>query len=103
MAACLLRPILTAMKWQFKIGLSLVLLIGFSLIIYRTSVFRISQNFAVVEDGKLFRSAQLKTNELEEIIKMHGIKTVISLRGWPGKTAYYDAEAETLARAKTKF
>ncbi len=98
-----MRPILTAMKRYFKIGLSLALLIGFSLIIYRTSVFRISQNFAVVEDGKLFRSAQLKTNELEETIKKHGIKTVISLRGWPGKTAYYDAEAETLARLNTKF
>ncbi len=103
MAACLLRRILTVMKHRLKIVFGLVLFVGFSLIIYRTSVFRISQNFAVVEDGRLFRSAQLKTNELEEIIKMHGIKTVISLRGWPGKTAYYDAEAETLARLNTQF
>ncbi len=91
------------MKHRFKIVFSLVLLVGFSLFIYRTSVFRISQNFAVVDDGKLYRSAQLKTDELEETIKKYGIKTVISLRGWPGKTAYYDAEADTLARLKTQF
>ena len=91
------------MKHRFKIVFSLVLLVGFALFIYRTSVFRISQNFAVVEEGKLYRSAQLKTDELEETIKKYGIKTVISLRGWPGKTAYYDAEADTLARLKTQF
>lgn len=98
-----MRPILAVMKMSLKLAFSLVLLVGFSLYIYRTSVFRISQNFAVVEPGRLYRSAQLTTPELEETIKKYGIKTVISLRGWPGKTAYYDAEAETLARLKTQF
>ena len=86
-----------------KIALSLVLFIAFSVFIYRTSVFRISKNFSVVEANKLYRSAQLTTEELEQVIKEHGIKTVISLRGSPGKTRFYEAEDITLARLKIKF
>ncbi len=76
---------------------------GFAAFIYRTSVFRISKNFSVVEDGKLYRSAQLTTSELEETIEKYHIKTVISLRGSPSATSYYEAEAVTLERLKVKF
>lgn len=91
------------MSLRIKIALSLAAFVGFAMFVYRTSVFRITENFAVVDDGKLYRSAQLTTDELEDKIKKYGIKTVISLRGWPGKTAYYDAEATTLQRLQTQF
>ena len=88
---------------NFKLILGLVLFIAFALFIYRTSVFRISKNFGVVEDGKLYRSAQLTTAELEEAIEKYKIKTVISLRGSPAGTSYYETEAVTLERLHVHF
>ncbi len=89
--------------FSLKLAISLALFLVFSAYVYRTSVFRISQNLAVVEDGKLYRSAQMSTAELQDTIKKYGIKTVISLRGSPGKTDYYEAEAETLDHLKVNF
>ncbi len=86
-----------------KLALGLVLFAAFAAFIYRTSVFRISKNFAVVEDGKLYRSAQLTTQELEDAIRQYHIKTVISLRGSPSETSYYERESDTLARLQIKF
>lgn len=91
------------MNRAIKLALGLVLFLSFSAYVYRTSVFRITQNFAVVNPGKLFRSAQLSTDELQDSIKKYGIKTVISLRGWPSKTDYYEAEADTLAKLNVEF
>lgn len=88
---------------NLKLILGLGLLIPFALFIYRTSVFRISKNFAVVEDGKLYRSAQLTTSELEETVEKYKIKTVISLRGSPAATSYYENEADTLERLHVQF
>ena len=90
-------------KLTLKLVFSLALFLGFSAYVYRTSVFRITQNLAVVDDGKLYRSAQMTTAELQENIKKYGIKTVISLRGNPGKTNYYEAEAQTLDKLKVNF
>ena len=95
------------MNLKLKLGLrpviGLVLFVAFAAFIYRTSVFRISKNFTVVEDGKLYRSAQLTTQELEEAVQKYHIKTVISLRGSPGETSYYEREADTLTRLQVKF
>ena len=91
------------MNSKLKLALGLVLFTAFTAFIYRTSVFRISKNFTVVEDGKLYRSAQLTTQELEEAIRQYQIKTVISLRGSPGETSYYEREADTLTRLQIKF
>ena len=91
------------MIFKPKIALSLVLFVAFASYIYRTSVFRISKNFDVVDPGKLYRSAQLTTNELEETIREFKIKTVISLRGSPGGTSYYEREADTLLRLQVRF
>lgn len=40
-----------------------------------------SNNFHAVIPGLLYRSAQLKPEALEKKIRMHGIKTIINLRG----------------------
>lgn len=39
------------------------------------------ENFHEVDKGKLFRSAQLDGKDFEKAIKVHGIKTIINLRG----------------------
>lgn len=70
---------------------------------YRSSVFRISQNFNVVDEGKLYRSAQLNEAELEELIQKYHIKTVISLRGKPGETFWYQGTQEELSKYGVKF
>ena len=87
----------------FKLVFGLALFLGFAAYVYRTSVFRITKNFETVDHDKLYRSAQLTTSELDQIVKDHNIKTVISLRGWPNKTKYYDAEDKTLKRLNVKF
>lgn len=89
------------MRMKHIIGL--VLFVAFALYIYRTSVFRISKNFETVDSGKLYRSAQLTTEELKEVTDEYKIKTVISLRGSPGRTDYYEPEAETAAKLNLKF
>ncbi|MBD3273525.1 hypothetical protein GF385_04225 [Candidatus Dependentiae bacterium] len=38
-------------------------------------------NFHIVENGNLYRSAQLSPKKLKKIIKEYGIKTIINLRG----------------------
>ena len=41
----------------------------------------LTNNFYEVDPGKLYRSAQLSVEELEDYVKQYGIKTVINLRG----------------------
>ncbi|MBC7740978.1 MAG: tyrosine-protein phosphatase [Bdellovibrionaceae bacterium] len=72
--------------------ISFIIFILFAAYIYKTSVWRISQNFDVVEPNRVYRSAQLDEKELVEIIDKYQIKTVISLRGSPQKTMFYEAE-----------
>lgn len=86
-----------------KKAVALVLFILFAAFVYRSSVFRISKNFGVVDDGRLYRSAQLNEKELVEIVKKYHIKTVVSLRGSTGRTFFYEPEAETLAKLGVRF
>jgi protein tyrosine phosphatase (PTP) superfamily phosphohydrolase (DUF442 family) len=52
---------------------------------------RFSGNFHTVEDGVLYRSAQLSLEQFRERIKANGIKTIINLRGSnPGERWYAD-------------
>jgi uncharacterized protein (TIGR01244 family) len=62
-------------------ALVLVGLVGVGSCVYRASVFRPAKNFHVVDEGKFYRSAQLRGVEFEEAVKTYGIKTVINLRG----------------------
>lgn len=59
------------------------------------SVYRITKNFYTVDDGKLYRSAQLSDHELYEIIQKYQIKTVLSLRGYPPKKILWHNTDET--------
>ncbi len=51
-------------------------------------------NFHVVQEGALYRSAQLSGHELDTYIKRYGIKTIINLRGkYPEQRWYVDEKA----------
>lgn len=47
---------------------------------YSAQRLRVYRNFRVVDDGVLYRSAQLSAPQLKRVIDEYGIKTVISLR-----------------------
>lgn len=72
-------------------------------VIAYTSIFRISKNFYEIDPGKYYRSAQLTKFELEDAIKRYGIKTVISVRGYPQPILNDEPEAETLERLGVGF
>ncbi|MGD1997320.1 MAG: tyrosine-protein phosphatase, partial [Candidatus Dependentiae bacterium] len=52
-------------------------------------------NFHAVEKGKLYRSAQLKPQELKHFIQTRGIKTIINLMGPAPGAAWYEMEHAT--------
>lgn len=54
-------------------------------------------NFHVVEDGVLYRSAQLNDNKLSDVISAYGIKSVINLRGENKGLGWYDDEMRVSA------
>lgn len=80
-----------------------VLILALLSFAYRTSVFRISKNFYEVDPGKFYRSAQLTSEELQEVIDQYKIKTVISLRGANPKAFWYPPEIETVEKNHIKF
>lgn len=83
---------------------SLVLgFLGFLVFAHRYSTFRISKNFAEVVPGQFYRSAQLTDEELEKAIQDYRIKTVISLRGAPEHTEWYQEQTAVLAKHKVAF
>lgn len=55
-------------------------------------------NFCTVIPGDLYRCAQPSTAELERLIRRHGIRVVINLRGDNGDAPWYVQETETAAR-----
>lgn len=78
----------------------------FSLLVFgawRYSTFRISKNFHEVDPGRFYRSAQLTPEELDEVVKKYGIKTVISLRGAPEHTPWYQPEVDKLKELGVDF
>jgi protein tyrosine phosphatase (PTP) superfamily phosphohydrolase (DUF442 family) len=52
-------------------------------------------NFHVVEEGRLYRSAQPEGDQLAHVIAEFGIKTVLNLRGPNAGEPWYDAETAT--------
>ncbi len=56
-------------------------------------------NFAVVEPGAIYRSAQLSPDQLRDVIERHGIRTVINLRGPNPSEEWYRSEVETTLAA----
>jgi protein tyrosine phosphatase (PTP) superfamily phosphohydrolase (DUF442 family) len=95
----------TERKSHFKLNrkamISLTLagvFVALVLTVYRMSVFRPSQNFHVVDEGRFYRSAQLTGPEFEEVVKQFGIKSVINLRGAQAGEPWFDAEKSTLEK-----
>jgi protein tyrosine/serine phosphatase len=55
---------------------------------------RLSGNIHAVDEGKIFRSAQLSPDHLKALIRDEGIKTIINLRGENPQEGWYRAEVE---------
>ncbi len=49
-------------------------------------------NFATLDNGQAYRSAQPTAGQLETVIDTYGIRTVVNLRGANPGTDWYDAE-----------
>jgi protein tyrosine/serine phosphatase len=49
-------------------------------------------NFHAVEEGALYRSAQLNKDELQRAVREHGIRAILNLRGAHSGEAWYDDE-----------
>lgn len=55
-------------------------------------------NFHAVREGEFYRSAQLTTNELQNVIRDHRIRSILNLRGaHPGQPWYDDEVAVSRA------
>lgn len=54
-------------------------------------------NFHAVEEGKLYRSAQLNPRELSDVVKQRGIRTIINLMGSAPGANWYEHEHATAA------
>jgi protein tyrosine phosphatase (PTP) superfamily phosphohydrolase (DUF442 family) len=55
-------------------------------------------NFHVIDPDRCYRSAQLDAETLETVVREHGIRTVINLRGPNPGEPWYDDEVATTAR-----
>ena len=66
-------------------------IISFSFTFYYVSN---NDNFHEVVKGRVYRSAQLKSNKLQEYISRYKLKTIINLRG-ESKKEWYEREKET--------
>src|SRR5713226_6242524 len=55
-------------------------------------------NFHILIPGKAFRSAQLTGTELERVVRAHGIRTVVNLRGSCDPNAWYVEECQATQR-----
>jgi protein tyrosine phosphatase (PTP) superfamily phosphohydrolase (DUF442 family) len=62
-----------------------------------------SLNFHAVDDHQFFRSAQLSGWELNALIHLYGIKTVINLRGEQPSAKWFQDEQRTTAQAGTQL
>ncbi|HEV3080896.1 MAG TPA: tyrosine-protein phosphatase [Gemmataceae bacterium] len=65
-----------------------------------TEAYRVflGDNFHILIPGKVFRSAQLTGAELERVVRAHGIRTVVNLRGSCDPNAWYVEECRATQR-----
>ena len=81
-----------------RLFIALAVLVPIGAYIHHASHFRPAKNFHVVDEGKFYRSAQLKDDEIDEVVKKYGIKTVINLRGSQPGEWWFDAEKAMLEK-----
>ncbi|MDB6066287.1 MAG: protein tyrosine phosphatase [Pedosphaera sp.] len=55
-------------------------------------------NFHIVSAGQLYRSGQMKSDVLAQVIQDHGIKSILNLRGDSGTMDWYFSETNTAWR-----
>ncbi len=55
-------------------------------------------NIHTVVPGELYRSGQLSGKELERLVRRHGVRTVINLRGYSQADDWFRTECETTLR-----
>jgi len=63
----------------------------------------ITHNFEVVDPGRLYRSAQLDPADLEKVIRQHGIRMVVNLRGESTTRSWYLEEREVCRRLQVRL
>lgn len=78
-----------------------LLAVGLSSFLWYIGVF--TGNIRTVVPGRVYRSAQLSTSDLEHLIRAKGIRTVVSLRGGQAKDRWFRHEAETCRRAGVRL
>jgi len=66
-------------------------------LLYQFTYVMIGTNFRAVEDGTLYRAAQLSPAQLEKVIRQYGIRTVINLRGVCEPAPWYLNQSRVLA------
>lgn len=82
-----------SIRWIAATVAALVILVG-GPVAYR----RGTGNLGAVEPGRVYRSAQLSAGQLRDVVRQHGIRTVLNLRGPNPESAWYrDEVAATLA------
>ena len=67
------------------------------------AIWATSSNFHSVIPGQLYRSAQLKPGQLEDITKRHGIRTIVNLRGENTEKPWYQDQRESLRELGLAF
>jgi protein tyrosine/serine phosphatase len=75
-----------------------VFLAGFVGLIGYLVVLHYNGNFHVVVDGELYRSAQVKGDQLAEYTQQVGLKSVLNLRGASPRSSWYQDEMAESAR-----
>jgi protein tyrosine/serine phosphatase len=75
-----------------------VFLAGFVGLIGYLVVLHYNGNFHVVVDGELYRSAQVKGDQLAEYTRQVGLKSVLNLRGASPRSSWYQDEMAESAR-----
>ena len=89
-----MRPV-SRRKIVLGTGLALALIVGGPF-----GLFLASDNFGVIQPGKIYRSAQMSGPSLSRTIQDRSIKTVLNLRGPNPKQAWYRAELATTLQAR---
>lgn len=84
------RPVAAAIR-TLKAGVIVIGLTAGSAGAY-WGVIQYDGNFHAVEEGALYRSAQLNKDELQRAVREHGIRAILNLRGAHSGEAWYDDE-----------
>lgn len=66
-------------------------------LLYQFCYVMLGANFRTVEEGFIYRSAQLSPTQLEKVIKQHNIRTLINLRGCCEPSLWYMNQGRVLS------